>query len=180
MAVPPLFCYAGSGNEAVAMQDREGAMKPLTGLLGMVLVVMLAGGAAAQEKAPEPPKMTPEKQKICEEAEKRYQKIYGHPSGSLKKKGIVVVKMFKYTFCPPQVRVKPGTTVRWVNVDKRTSHSVWFRDTGKEESERIFPDPEEMVEMKFDGPPGEYSYLCGPHWKAEGMVGRVIVDLKAP
>ena len=142
--------------------------------------LMTGGAALAAEKTPEPPQMTPEKQKICEEAEQRYQKIYGHPSASLKDKGIVVVKMYKYTFCPPQVRVKPGTTVRWVNVDKRTSHSVWFKEAGKEESERIFPDPEEKVEMKFDLPPGEYPYLCGPHWKTEGMVGKVIVDPKAP
>ena len=139
---------------------------------------MAAAPLAAQ--TPAPPAMTPEKQEICKKAEERYQKIYGHPSADLKKKGIVVVKMYKYTFCPPQVTVKPGTTVRWVNVDKRTSHSVWFKDEGKEESERIFPDPEEKVEMKFDLPPGEYPYLCGPHWQAEGMVGKVIVDPKAP
>ncbi len=120
------------------------------------------------------------KEGICEEAEQRYRALFGQPSDALKDKGILVVKMYKYTFCPPQARVKPGTTVRWVNVDKRTSHSVWFRDAGREESERIFPDPEEKVEMTFDLPPGEYPYLCGPHWQAEGMVGKVIVDPKAP
>ncbi len=156
-------------------------MKRQVAMLAVMLAGMLAAGlAVAEDKAPEPPKLTPEKQKICEEAEKRYQKIYGHPSDSLKKKGIVVVKMYKYTFCPIQVRVKPGTTVRWVNVDKRTSHSVWFKQMGKEESTRIFPDPEDMVEMKFDVPPGEYPYLCGPHWQTEGMIGKVIVDPKAP
>ncbi len=151
----------------------------VTAGVALAFATLAAGQALAEGKTPEPPEMTPEKQKICEEAEKRYQKIYGHPSDSLKKKGILVVKMYKYTFCPPQVRIKPGTTVRWVNVDKRTSHSVWFKEAGKEESERIFPDPEEKVEMKFDLPPGEYPYLCGPHWQSEGMVGKVIVDPKA-
>jgi len=149
----------------------------------MVLMLLsgalLAAGAAHAEKEAKVPELTEEKKKICDEAEKRYQKVYGHPSDSLKEKGIMVVKMYKYTFCPIQVKVRPGTVVRWVNVDKRTSHSVWFRESGKEESERIFPDPEEKVEMKFDLPPGEYPYLCGPHWQTEGMIGKVIVDPKA-
>jgi plastocyanin len=69
--------------------------------------------------------------------------------------------------------VKQGATVRWINVDRRTSHSVWFKEAGRGESERAFP--EELVEMTIDLPPGEHPYLCGPHWEREGMVGRLRV-----
>ena len=108
--------------------------------------------------------------KRCEKAEKRYQKLFGKPSAE---EDVTVVKMYKYTFCPIEVEVKQGTTVRWVNVDKRTSHSVWLKEAGKEESDRLFS--EEKVEMTFDLPPGDYPYLCGPHWKDEGMTGTVRV-----
>lgn len=108
--------------------------------------------------------------RICAKAEKRYQKIFGHPS---KDEDVSIVMMHKYTFCPPQITVKQGTTVRFINVDKRTSHSVWFKAAGKNESDRLFG--EEKVEMKFDLPVGDYPYLCGPHWKEEGMIGTVTV-----
>ncbi len=107
---------------------------------------------------------------ICEKAEKRYQKIYGKPSS---KADAVIVKMYKYTFCPSRVTVRQGATVRWINVDKRTSHSVWFRKKGDEETSRVFP--EDKVEMKFDLPAGDYPYLCGPHWESDGMIGTVTV-----
>ncbi len=108
--------------------------------------------------------------KRCGEAEKRYQELFGKPSAE---EDVSVVKMYKYTFCPIEVEVKQGATVRWVNVDKRTSHSVWLKEAGKEESDRLFS--EEKVEMTFDLPPGDYPYLCGPHWKDEGMTGTVRV-----
>ena len=111
-----------------------------------------------------------EREKICAKAEKRYQDIFGKPSAD---EDVVIVKMHKYTFCPHQIEVKQGTTVRWVNVDKRTSHSVWLKEAGKPESDRLFP--EEKVEMKFDLPPGKYPYLCGPHWQSDDMTGAVIV-----
>lgn len=111
-----------------------------------------------------------ERAKICGKAEKRYQKLFGKASAS---EDVTVVMMHKYTFCPPHVTVKQGTVVRFINVDKRTSHSVWFKQAGKKESERLFG--EEKVEMTFDLPVGKYPYLCGPHWKEEGMIGTVTV-----
>jgi plastocyanin len=111
-----------------------------------------------------------ERAKICAKAEKRYHKLFGK---SPKDEDVTIVMMHKYTFCPPQVTVKQGMSVRWVNVDKRTSHSVWFKEQGKDESGRLFG--EEKTEMKFDLPPGKYPYLCGPHWKQEGMIGTVTV-----
>ncbi|MCW8970140.1 MAG: plastocyanin/azurin family copper-binding protein, partial [Rhodospirillales bacterium] len=61
----------------------------------------------------------------------------------------------------------------WINVDKRTSHSVWLKEAGKEESTRFFP--EESWEIMFDEP-GKYPYLCGPHWDQEKMIGTVTVE----
>lgn len=108
--------------------------------------------------------------KICAEADERYTEIYGKAPSD---EPVTIVTMYKYTFCPVDVTVKPGTTVRWVNIDKRTSHSYWFRDDGQEESDRLFP--EESAEQTFDIP-GEFSYLCGPHWETRGMIGKVIVE----
>lgn len=111
-----------------------------------------------------------ERAKICEKAEARYQELFGKPS---KDEPVTIVKMYRYTFCPTILKVKQGTTVRWVNVDKRTSHSVWFKEQGKKESDRLFS--EEHVEMTLDFPPGDLGYICGPHYKTEGMQGRVII-----
>jgi len=68
--------------------------------------------------------------------------------------------------------VPVGTTVRWVNVDKRTSHSVLAPEAGMPESDRAFP--EEHVEFTFSMP-GPVDYLCGPHWETQDMVGMVTV-----
>ncbi len=128
-------------------------------------VVVLGGSIVATAQTSDE-----QRQKICAKAEKRYQKIFEKPSAS---EDVTIVMMHKYTFCPPQIEVKQGTIVRFINVDKRTSHSVWFKQAGKQESDRLFG--EEKVEIKFDLPPGEYPYLCGPHWNEEGMIGTVTV-----
>ena len=111
-----------------------------------------------------------ERQKTCAKAEERYQKLFGKSSAS---EDVTVVMMYKYTFCPPQIEIKRGTTVRWVNVDRRTSHSVWLKEAGRPESDRLFS--EEFAEVTFDMPAGDYPYLCGPHWEEDGMIGRVTV-----
>ncbi|MCP4183795.1 MAG: copper-binding protein [Hyphomicrobiales bacterium] len=108
--------------------------------------------------------------RICAGAEKRYQELFSRPSAD---EDTTIILMHKYTFCPSKVSVKRGTTVRWVNVDKRTSHSVWFKVAGKTESDRLFGG--DQVEITFDGPTGDYPYLCGPHWKEENMTGLVTV-----
>ena len=132
---------------------------------GLAVPAMLAPGPAAHAAAGEA-----ERAKICDEAEARYQELFGKPS---KDEPVTIVKMYKYTFCPTVLKVKQGTTVRWVNVDKRTSHSVWFKEQGKEESDRLFS--EETVEIKLDFPPGDLGYICGPHSERENMRGRVII-----
>nr|WP_319387537.1 plastocyanin/azurin family copper-binding protein [uncultured Roseibium sp.] len=108
---------------------------------------------------------------ICAEAEDRYVEMFGQSSSE--ENGVTVVKMYKYRFCPENLSVPVGTTVRWVNVDKRTSHSVILSDEGIAESDRLFP--EEAFEFTFltAGPP--QSYLCGPHWETQDMIGRVTV-----
>lgn len=107
---------------------------------------------------------------ICAKAEARYESIKADlPSDD----GYTIVKLYKYKFCPENLTVKTGTKVRFVNVDKRTSHSVWFKESGKEESERFFP--EEYWEFPTTVK-GTFPYLCGPHWEKNNMVGTLTVE----
>lgn len=108
---------------------------------------------------------------ICAEAEERYVDAFGHPSSE--EDGVTVVTMYKYRFCPEHLTVPVGTTVRWVNVDKRTSHSVILKDEGVPESDRLFP--EENFEFTFLTAGSPQTYLCGPHWETQEMIGRVTV-----
>ncbi len=126
-----------------------------------LLASLIAYGAAAQVPVDK------DTREICAEAEQRFAE-----QGGKKDPGVVTVLMYKYRFCPPNVTVKAGTTVRWINVDKRTSHSVWLKEAGKEESPRMFNF--ETYEVPFTTP-GKYPYLCGPHWEQEKMIGHVTV-----
>lgn len=108
---------------------------------------------------------------ICAEAEERYIDLFGHPSSE--EEGVKVVTMYKYRFCPEQLTVPAGTTVRWINVDKRTSHSVLLNEAGVPESDRLFP--EETFEFTFLVP-GPQNYLCGPHWETHDMIGMITVE----
>jgi plastocyanin len=106
---------------------------------------------------------------ICAKAEERFEELYADMPID---EGTVVIKMYKYTFCPVDLEVPVGTKLRWINVDKRTSHSVWFKESGQEESERLFPD--EFVEKTMETP-GRFNYVCGPHGEQEGMRGSMTV-----
>ena len=66
--------------------------------------------------------------------------------------------------------IKAGTTVKWVNMEKRQYHSVWFEAEGFSEADYIFP--EESWERTFNEP-GTYPYHCEPH---EEMTGTIIVE----
>lgn len=79
----------------------------------------------------------------------------------------VEVIVSDYRFQPPVVQIKTGDTVKWVNREKRTSHSVAFAKDQGGESERFFPD--ESFEKRFDKA-GKYSYHCGPHPEMTGVV----------
>ena len=115
-------------------------------------------------------KITEDRQKACAKAEKRFNKIFPDYKPE---PGVVIVKLHKYNFCPANLTVKAGTTVRWINVDRRTSHSVWLKQAGLAESDRLFP--EEIWQHTFNES-GAYPYLCGPHWEGEDMRGHVIVQ----
>lgn len=82
----------------------------------------------------------------------------------------MVVEIRDYKYFPDTVTVRAGSTVKWVNLEKRTSHSVLFLGADGFESERMFPD--ESWQRRFTTP-GEYPYRCGPHPE---MRGRVIVE----
>ncbi len=79
----------------------------------------------------------------------------------------VEVTIQDYRFLPAEVRIKAGDTVKWINREKRTSHSVLFAAENGLESERMFP--QEHWQRTF-AQPGSYSYRCGPHEEMKGLV----------
>lgn len=83
---------------------------------------------------------------------------------------VVEIEIREYQFVPGEVTVSPGTTVRWVNREKRQFHNVWFREAGEEPGEYLFPG--DTYERVFDDV-GEYPYVCQPH--VGRMSGRIIV-----
>lgn len=79
----------------------------------------------------------------------------------------VVVEIRDYRFVPERVTVKRGTVVRWLNQEKRTTHSVRFLGPQGFESERFFPG--ESWQRRFDQS-GTYPYSCGPHPEMQGHI----------
>ena len=77
------------------------------------------------------------------------------------------VSIERMQFIPAAIKVKPGTTVKWVNNERRNNHSVYFEKEGLPESERFFPG--ESWQRVFDRP-GVYPYRCGPHPEMTGVV----------
>lgn len=82
-----------------------------------------------------------------------------------------VVEIRDNQFQPKELRIKVGDTVRWVNREKRTSHSVLFKGNPSLESERLFP--EESWGKRFESK-GSYPYTCGPH--PEMLGGIEVID----
>jgi plastocyanin len=85
---------------------------------------------------------------------------------------VATVEVKKYKFIPEEITVKVGTTVRWVNMEKRQYHSVWFKELDEKEAEYFWP--EETFERTFDEP-GVYPYVCEPHEESHDMKGVVRV-----
>ena len=81
----------------------------------------------------------------------------------------VIVAIREYKFEPATIEVKVGQTVKWINGEKRTSHSIFFQGPSGFETERVFPG--ESWERVFDKP-GAYPYTCGPHPE---MTGQIVV-----
>jgi len=79
---------------------------------------------------------------------------------------VVEVGIAQMKFVAQQIKITPGTMVKWVNQEKRTNHTVLFEQEGLE-SERLFPG--ESWQRTFDKP-GIYTYRCGPHPEMTGVV----------
>ena len=77
------------------------------------------------------------------------------------------VKIEGMQFVPQHLKIRAGTTVTWVNREKRNNHSVFFEKEGLAESDRLFPG--ETWQRTFDKP-GSYPYVCGPHPEMTGTV----------
>ncbi len=77
----------------------------------------------------------------------------------------VVIQNYRYQ--PQVVQIKVGDTVKWLNREKRTSHSVVFAPEQGGESERFFPD--ESWQRRFEAS-GRFPYHCGPHPEMVGVV----------
>jgi plastocyanin len=83
---------------------------------------------------------------------------------------VVEVSIVKMQFEPQKITIKAGTTVKWINKEKRNNHSIFFEKEGLPESERLFQD--DTWQRTFDKP-GVYPYICGPH---PHMTGEVVVE----
>lgn len=143
----------------------------LSSALSLFLTIGAVSGAKAASQDAD--NMTPaQRAALCAEAEREAAKQGLLPSGPSKDGKSFTVLMYKYHFCPATAKIAKGSKVTWLNVDKRTSHSVWFKFNGKTESDRIFNG--ESFSLTLDKP-GMYQYLCGPHWEKEGMVGAIEV-----
>ena len=80
---------------------------------------------------------------------------------------VVGVKIEQMQFAPQHLTIKAGTKVTWINMEKRSNHSVFFEQEGLAESDRLFPG--ETWQRIFDKP-GVYPYICGPHPDMTGTV----------
>lgn len=83
---------------------------------------------------------------------------------------VVEVEMVNNRFEPDELEVTVGTTVRWVNVERRSNHDIYFPEE-EIASGRLFP--EESWERTFDEA-GTYEYYCQPH-ENRGMLGVIRV-----
>ena len=88
-------------------------------------------------------------------------------AGGAAAQAMVEVGIQDYKFMPAQLKIKAGTTVRWTNLEKRTSHSVLFSGPNGFEGERIFGG--ESWQYRFDKP-GVFVYSCGPHPEMKGQI----------
>ena len=93
--------------------------------------------------------------------------VAGLASQSIANAEEVTIKIENFTFNPPELTVKPGTTVKWEN-DDDIPHSILEEKTAF----RSKPlDTGEEFKMTFDQP-GEVTYFCGLH---PHMKGKIIV-----
>lgn len=77
------------------------------------------------------------------------------------------IRIENFTFNPPELTIKPGTTVTWENGDD-IPHSVVEKDN---KFHSMALDTGEKFSMTFSGA-GEIGYFCGLH---PHMTGKIIV-----
>lgn len=95
------------------------------------------------------------------------------PVAADKPDSVVEVIIKDYEYQPAELTIAPGTTVRWVNQERRANHDVYFADEDLG-SPRFFP--EESWERTFDEP-GVYPYHCRPHQERD-MQGVIRVEVQ--
>lgn len=77
----------------------------------------------------------------------------------------IEVKIANFTFSPPELKVKAGTTVTWVNADD-IPHTV----TSTTQAFRSKPlDTDDKFSFTFTTP-GSYKYFCSLHPHMTGMI----------
>lgn len=92
-------------------------------------------------------------------------------------------------FDPVGLRIEPGQTVRWINLDPGNAHTATaYHPRNRDRPRRIPPQatpwdsgyllPEESFSLTLTRE-GVYDYFCIPHERA-GMVGRIIVGTPQP
>ena len=78
----------------------------------------------------------------------------------------VQVDIRNHQFVPAEVVIKVGGSVKWLNQEKRTSHSVLFQSENLE-SDRLMSG--DSWEKSFNRT-GEFPYVCGPHPEMKGLI----------
>ncbi len=88
--------------------------------------------------------------------------------------GKAVIFMKDFAFHPDTLRVRPGTTVVWVNCDAGRDPHTSTSDAGVWGSDLIAPGS--TFSRRFDQA-GSFGYHCTPH---PFMKGQIAVDASAP
>ncbi|MGA0616185.1 amicyanin [Paracoccus sp. KR1-242] len=128
-------------------------LKPRIALSAVVLAAFTATGAFAADKISIPN----EKPVAAAEAPE----------------AVVVIRIAKMKYDTPEVKVKPGDTVVWIN-DDVMPHNVAFKKgvVGEEAFKGEMLKKDQAYAIKFDEA-GTYDYTCTPH---PFMRGKVIVE----
>lgn len=87
----------------------------------------------------------------------------------LEKEKVVKVSIVNFEYVPQVLKIKPGTTVAWINYDPE-GHTVTSEKGNFLDSELL--DEMEIYRKKFNKE-GDYGYYCIPH---PYMTGKVIVE----
>lgn len=92
-------------------------------------------------------------------------------------------------FDPVGIHVAPGTTIRWINRDRRHIHTTTSyhpRNLNRPQRMPSAAKPWNSGDLAYEQGfsvtltvPGVYDYFCTPH-EARGMVGRIVVGEPGP